>query len=114
MNRVLTIIGISYCIIFSAVFGFSQSSAILPSPAVYKEMVGEIQLGNTLTIDSTYLALPLRNYMKTQLKEFYGISCLFGSTNSSVRFQTLGKFAFDQNTVGNNMIQHSLELVFKL
>ncbi|MBP6090977.1 MAG: hypothetical protein KA521_06945, partial [Crocinitomicaceae bacterium] len=74
MNRVLTIIGISYCIIFSAVFGFSQNSVILPSPAVYKEMVGEIALGNTLTIDSTYLAVPLRNYMKIQLKEFYGIS----------------------------------------
>lgn len=105
MNRVLTIIGISYCIIFSAVFGFSQSSAILPSPAVYKEMVGEIQLGNTLTIDSTYLAEPLRNYMKTQLKEFYGISCLFGSTNSIVRFQKLDNAPTDfySINVGDNV-----------
>lgn len=31
-----------------------------------------------------------------------------------VRVQTLGKFASEQNTVGNNMIQHSLELYFKL
>lgn len=31
-----------------------------------------------------------------------------------IRVQTLGKFASEKNTVGNNMIQHSLELYFKL
>ena len=31
-----------------------------------------------------------------------------------IRLQTLGKFAKDKNTVGNNMIQHALELYFNL
>ncbi len=31
-----------------------------------------------------------------------------------LRLQTLGKFANDKNTVGNNMVQHSLELYFNL
>lgn len=38
----------------------------------------------------------------------------FFNESYGIRFQTLGKFASDENTVGNNMIQHSLELVFKL
>lgn len=38
----------------------------------------------------------------------------FFNDSYGVRFQTLGKFASDENNVGNNMIQHALELVFKL
>jgi hypothetical protein len=38
----------------------------------------------------------------------------FFNDTYGVRLQTVGKFASEQNTVGNNMIQHALELVFRL
>jgi hypothetical protein len=47
--------------------------------------------------------------VNTGLSVGYQINALYG-----IRLQTLGKFASEQNTVGNNMIQHSVELYFNL
>ncbi len=49
------------------------------------------------------------NSVNTGLSIGYQINKTYG-----IRFQTLGKFASEQQTVGNNMIQHSVELVFNL
>lgn len=47
--------------------------------------------------------------VNTGLSIGYQINDIYG-----IRLQTLGKFASEQNTVGNNMIQHSVELYFNL
>lgn len=84
--------------------GLSQS-VILPAPGVYKAMVGEINLGNELSFDSTLLVKPLRNYMQTQLKEMYGISCVFGGKNALVQFQKLNNAPTDfySINIGDNV-----------
>jgi hypothetical protein len=72
----------------------------LPSKYALEPMVG---VGASWT-DST----PNQS-VNTGLSIGYQINKIYG-----IRVQTLGKFASEQNTVGNNMIQHSLELYFNL
>ena len=72
----------------------------LPSKYALEPMVG---VGASWT-DST----PNQS-VNTGLSIGYQINNIYG-----IRVQTLGKFASEQNTVGNNMIQHSLELYFNL
>lgn len=49
------------------------------------------------------------NSVNTGLSLGYFINDSYG-----IRIQTLGKFTLDESKVGNNMIQHSLELIIKL
>jgi hypothetical protein len=72
----------------------------LPSKYSLEPLVG---LGASWT-DST----PNQS-VNTGLSIGYQINDIYG-----IRLQTLGKFASEQNTVGNNMIQHSFELYFNL
>jgi hypothetical protein len=72
----------------------------LPSKFVVEPILG---VGNAWTSGISNQSLNTGISLGYQITEKYG-----------VRVQTLGKFAAEQNTVGNNMIQHSLELYFKL
>ncbi len=72
----------------------------LPSKFMVEPIVG---VGNAWTSGNSNQSLNTGLSLGYQFSESYG-----------VRVQTLGKFATEQNTVGNNLIQHSLELYFKL
>jgi hypothetical protein len=72
----------------------------LPGKFAVEPILG---LGNAWTAGNTNQSLNTGISLGYQINETYG-----------VRLQTLGKFAAEKNTVGNNMIQHSLELYFKL
>ena len=72
----------------------------LPSKFSVEPILG---VGNAWTSGNPNQSFNTGLSLGYQINETYG-----------VRVQTLGKFAAEKYTVGNNMIQHSLELYFKL
>jgi hypothetical protein len=72
----------------------------LPNRFSLEPIVG---VGNSWTDYAPNQSLNTGFAIGYQFNEFYGL-----------RLQTLGKFASEKQTVGNNMIQHSLELYFRL
>jgi hypothetical protein len=72
----------------------------LPSKYALEPMVG---VGASWTDGTPNKSVNAGLSIGYQINDIYGI-----------RLQTLGKFASEQNTVGNNMIQHSVELYFNL
>jgi hypothetical protein len=72
----------------------------LPNRFSLEPIVG---VGNYWTDNAPNQSLNTGLAIGYQFNEDYGL-----------RFQTLGKFASEKQTVGNNMIQHSLELYFRL
>ena len=72
----------------------------LPSKYALEPIVG---VGNSWTGTNPNQSLNTGLALGYQINNIYGI-----------RVQTLGKFASEKYTLGNNMIQHSLELYFNL
>lgn len=72
----------------------------LPSKFAVEPILG---VGNAWTSGNPNQSFNTGLSLGYQITETYG-----------VRVQTLGKFAAEKYTVGNNMIQHSLELYIKL